>query len=141
MSSVKLARSDAEIARCFAVMHELRPHLAEADFVARVREQEKQGYFLAFVEEDGRVVSVAGSRIMENLFSGRVFYIDDLVSVGAERSKGHGKLLFDWLKRYAREKGCDYLELDSGVQRFDAHRFYLTNRMVIAAHHFRLKVE
>jgi len=138
MPSVKIAMSDAEIARCFPVMHELRTHLLEASFVARVREQEKGGYFLTYVEDEGRVVSVAGSRIVENLFSGRMLYIDDLSSGATERSKGYGKLLFDWLTRYAREKGCDTLELDSGVQRFDAHRFYLTNRMAISAHHFRL---
>jgi hypothetical protein len=32
------------------------------------------------------------------------------------------------------------VELDSAVQRFDAHPFYLTNRMIISSHHFRLKV-
>ena len=140
MSSVQLASSDAEIARCFAVMHELRPHLVESGFVARVREQEKLGYFLAYVEDAGRVVSVTGSRVLENLFSGRLLYVDDLVSLETERSKGHGKVLFEWLKDYARREHCDYLELDSGVQRFDAHRFYLTNRMAIVAHHFRLKL-
>jgi hypothetical protein len=31
------------------------------------------------------------------------------------------------------------VELDSGVQRHDAHRFYLTNRMVISSYHFRLR--
>jgi hypothetical protein len=40
----------------------------------------------------------------------------------------------------AREADCRTRELDSGVRRFDAHRFYLTNRMVIASHHFRLEL-
>ncbi|MGZ5023946.1 MAG: GNAT family N-acetyltransferase, partial [Chthoniobacterales bacterium] len=30
------------------------------------------------------------------------------------------------------------LTLDSGVQRFDAHRFYLMKRMKISSHHFVL---
>jgi hypothetical protein len=47
-------------------------------------------------------------------------------------------LLFDWLVGEARAAGCQSLELDSGVQRFDAHRFYLRNRMAISSHHFRL---
>jgi hypothetical protein len=47
-------------------------------------------------------------------------------------------LLLDWMIERAREENCKSLELDSGVQRFDAHRFYLTNRMVISSHHFRL---
>jgi hypothetical protein len=28
------------------------------------------------------------------------------------------------------------LDLDSGVHRHDAHRFYLRERMLISAHHF-----
>jgi hypothetical protein len=32
------------------------------------------------------------------------------------------------------------LHLDSGVQRFAAHRFYLARRMDITCHHFALKL-
>lgn len=39
---------------------------------------------------------------------------------------------FDWLVGQAREQKSDYFELDSGVQRFDAHRFYFLKRMKIA---------
>ena len=140
MPSVKIAESNDEIARCFPVMHQLRPHHVESAFVERIRVQQREGYALARVEDDGEVVSVAGFRIMENLVSGRLLYVDDLVSLEGARSKGHGKTLLAWLTDYAREKGCGYLELDSGVQRFDAHRFYLTNRMIISAHHFRLQL-
>jgi len=140
MASVHLAESDAEIARCFPVMHQLRPHLEEASFVGRVRELQREGYALAYVRDGDEVVSVAGFRIMENLFSGRLLYLDDLSSGEGKRSKGYGKTIFAWLVDHARARGCAYLELDSGVQRFDAHRFYLTNRMIISAHHFRLKL-
>jgi GNAT superfamily N-acetyltransferase len=83
---------------------------------------------------------VAGFRIIENLVSGKMLYVDDLVTLEEHRSQGYGKAIFDWLVQYARQEGCGYLELDSGVQRFRAHRFYLTNRMIISAHHFRLKL-
>jgi len=36
--------------------------------------------------------------------------------------------------------GCKNLELDSGVQRFDAHRFYLLKRMNISSYHFSIKI-
>ncbi|MGH7898889.1 MAG: GNAT family N-acetyltransferase [Candidatus Binatia bacterium] len=137
---IELAESDAEIARCFRVMHQLRPDLDEASFVATVRRQQSSGYRLAFLAEKQEVRAVAGFRLLENLVSGRLLYVDDLVTDEARRSQGHGKALFEWLVRSAREQGCLYLELDSGVQRFAAHRFYLTNRMIIAAHHFRLKL-
>ena len=82
--------------------------------------------------------AVAGYRILELLFSGRTLYVDDLVTRSADRSAGFGGRLFDWLVAEARRKKCRAFTLDSGVQRFDAHRFYLMKRMKIASHHFAL---
>jgi GNAT superfamily N-acetyltransferase len=140
MNGVEIAESDEQIASCYAVMRELRPHVAEDTFVARIREQQRGGYVLAYLREGDEVVSVAGFRIVENLVSGRMLYVDDLVTLEGHRSRGYGKVIFDWLVRRAREDGCAHLELDSGVQRFHAHRFYLGNRMIISAHHFVLKL-
>jgi GNAT superfamily N-acetyltransferase len=137
---VKLATSDPEIARCYPVVVQLRPHLSEDAFVPTVRRQQLGGYELAFVEDEGEVAAVAGFRLLDNLFAGRMLYVDDLVTDERRRSKGFGKALFDDLVEHARANGCLTLELDSGVQRFDAHRFYLSNRMAITSHHFRLKL-
>jgi GNAT superfamily N-acetyltransferase len=138
--SVQIAKTEAEVRACFPVMRELRTHLSEADFIARVRRQEQAGYRLAYVAENGRVISVAGFRFFDNLASGAVLYVDDLATCADERSKGYGAHLFDWLLEQARARNCDTLELDSGVQRFAAHRFYLTRRMEIVSHHFRLNL-
>lgn len=135
---IQMAETDDEVARCHPVMFQLRPHVAAEGFVARVRVQQQNGYLLAFLEDEGIVRAVAGFRYIENLYSGRVLYVDDLVTDQQDRSKGHGKALFDWLVARARAEACHTLELDSGVQRFDAHRFYLVQRMLITAHHFRL---
>jgi GNAT superfamily N-acetyltransferase len=135
---IRLATTDDEVQRCVPVMQQLRTHLREQDFLATIRRQEAGGFRLAFLEDDGHVRAVAGFRVMDNLFSGRVLYIDDLVTDEAARSRGHGAALLAWLVEQARSADCRSLELDSGVQRFDAHRFYLTNRMAISAHHFRL---
>lgn len=135
------ADSDADIARCFPVMAQLRPHLAADTFVARIRRQEKESYRLAFATDDTGVVrSVAGFRVMEMLFSGRTLYVDDLVTDAAARSQGHGDRLLDWLVAHARSLDCDEFSLDSGTQRVDAHRFYLRKRMKIASFHFSLRL-
>ena len=140
MPHVQLAETDADIHRCFPVIAELRPHLVEAQFVERIRRQQgESGFQLAFVEDAG-VKSVAGFRIAEFLAWGKILYVDDLISTSAERSKGHGKLLLDWLVARARTAGCAQFHLDSGVQRFEAHRFYLRERMIISAHHFSLNL-
>ena len=140
MTVVRLAETDEEIARAFPVMHQLRPHLEEAEFVPLVRRMQQSGFHLALLEGDGHVVGAGGFRFIENLFSGRIMYVDDLVTDAGARSRGYGKTLLHWLVARARAAGCQSFELDSGVQRFDAHRFYLTNRMQISSHHFRLSL-
>jgi GNAT superfamily N-acetyltransferase len=136
---ISLAQTTEQIGRCSSVMRELRPHVKAIDFAARVLKQQREGYQLAFLELDGVVRSVAGFRIFDLLFSGRTLYVDDLVTHDSDRSRGYGAALFDWLIEYARSEGCEHLTLDSGVQRFAAHRFYLNHGMDITAHHFQLK--
>lgn len=135
-----LAATDAELARCFPVMVQLRPTLTATDFVTRVRRQATQGYQLAALESDGVVRSLAGFRLMEMLYSGPQLYIDDLVTDAASRSQRHGDKLFAWVRDYAIAHGCAELHLDSGVHRRDAHRFYFRQRMFIDDFHFALKL-
>jgi len=140
MTKIFLAESDAEIAACFPVMHGLRPHLVESEFVVRVQRQRQHGHYqLACLLHD-EVIAIAGFRLSENLAWGRFLYVDDLVTRDRDRSLGYGAMLFDWLVAYARSRDCDQLHLDSGVQRFAAHRFYFAKRMEIASHHFSLKL-
>jgi GNAT superfamily N-acetyltransferase len=133
---VRLAVADEDIRACFPVMRQLRPRYSVDEFLAQVRRQEKEGYQLAMAVMDDVVVAVAGYRMGENLAWGRYLYVDDLVTDSAKRSSGHGARLLGWLEQTAREAGCAELHLDSGVQRFDAHRFYLVHGMKIASHHF-----
>ena len=67
--------------------------------------------------------------------------VDDLVTLAEGRSRGYGKKMLDWLIAESRARDCDEFHLDSGVQRFGAHRFYLTQRMDITSHHFALRLK
>ena len=126
-----------------AAMFELRgqrPPLASAqvfqDWVTRAA---AQGYRLlgAFGErEEEEAQAVCGFRVLELLYSGRQLYIDDLSTLPAARGKGHARALLAWAETEARRLGCESLHLDSGVQRFPAHRLYLGTGMDITAHHF-----
>ncbi|MBD0385075.1 MAG: GNAT family N-acetyltransferase [Nostoc sp. C3-bin3] len=140
MISIQLAESDCKILGCFPVMSQLRPHLKQAKFIEQVRYQMKEGYQLAFLELEEQAVAVAGFRISTCLASGKFLYIDDLVVDELKRSQGYGQQLFQWLIEYARNHDCEHLTLDSGVQRFAAHRFYLMERMNITSHHFGIQL-
>ena len=135
------ARTPAEVARCFPVMRQLRTHFAdEKTFVEQVERQRGDGFRMAFVEDEGGIRAVAGYRMSESLYAGRFCYVDDLVTDAKGRSSGYGGALFDWLVAEAHAAGCGRFELDSGVHRFAAHRFYLTKRMILSSHHFSLEL-
>lgn len=142
MTQITLANSELELERCFSIVQILRPHFTTADqFIQQVqRQQQQSGYQIAYVEERESIQAIAGFRTTECLAWGKFLYIDDLVTAEAERSKGYGDQLLRWLVNYARQQGCDSLQLDSGVQRFAAHRFYFRQRMEITSYHFALKL-
>lgn len=137
---VKIAGSRSELEKAGAVLLELRPPFDQEALLARIDEQRREGYQVAYVESAGEVLCVAGFVVGLKLAWGRHIYVDDLVTAGHQRSKGAGAAMIDWLKSHARTLGCTQLHLDSGVQRFAAHRFYLREGFVISSHHFSLEL-
>jgi len=135
---IAIAESVQAIEACFPVMFALRPHLTAEVFVERVRQQQSQGYRLAYLEaaEQSVAVAVAGFRIGNNLAWGKFLYVDDLVTAAEQRSHGYGKALLNWLNEYAIQEGCLQLHLDSGTQRKEAHRFYEREQLAVTGFHF-----
>ncbi|MDR7099845.1 GNAT superfamily N-acetyltransferase [Lysobacter niabensis] len=135
------AESDDEIASTFDVMHQLRPQLQREQYVAMVRDMRaSDGFRLLALRDAGQVRAVAGYRIMNMLYCGRLLYVDDLVTDERARSRGHGARLLARLKDEARALGCSQVQLISHVKREDAHRFYFREGLGIECFHFRANV-
>jgi GNAT superfamily N-acetyltransferase len=118
------------------VLLQLREHLTAQSFDAIYREGHPQGLrFTAVYDEEG-CVAVAGWRMIATTFAGRKLYVDDLVTSGDDRSRGFGRALLAELARRAEAAGCSIIDLDSGVHRARAHRFYFREGMQISAFHF-----
>ena len=136
---VRKLTTEEDILAARGVMRQLRPQIPEADYLSTVRRMmQTDGYLQAAVFDGDAVVAVAGYRFMETLYAGKTLYVDDLNTDETRRSRGYGKALMDWLKREARERGCVQLQLDSGVQREQTHRFYFREGLTINCYHFRL---
>ncbi|MEU6013934.1 GNAT family N-acetyltransferase [Streptomyces sp. NPDC047515] len=138
MKILDLEPGDARLAAdALPVLRELRPHLTENLF----REVYERGYaqglrFSAAYDDEGICVGVAGWRVVDNTSQIRMLYVDDLVTAKGARSTGVGRRLLGHLEERAREAGCLHLNLDSGTQRVEAHRFYLRERLNIVAFNF-----
>jgi GNAT superfamily N-acetyltransferase len=140
-TEIKLATESEQIRSCYAIMQQLRPHLvSEQAFVDQVHRQIKEGYHLAYLQEDAKVKVVGGFRFLEFLAWGKVVYIDDLVSDAATRRNGLATKLLQWIIAEAKKAKCDQVHLDSGPQRHDAHRLYLNHGFKIIGYHFALEL-
>ncbi|MES2414961.1 MAG: GNAT family N-acetyltransferase [Pseudomonadota bacterium] len=136
-----IAESEADARRCFALMKQLRPHLAtEDEFVARWKRQVADGYHLMILTSGDQPVALAGYRIQENLVYGRFLYVDDLVSENAARSSGYGSQLMESLKAQTRRQGCEKLVLDTALTNSLGQRFYFRNGLLATALRFSVTV-
>jgi GNAT superfamily N-acetyltransferase len=136
---VRKLKTDDEILAARAVMRQLRPQIPETTYLETVRRMmQTDGYLQAAVFAGNTVVAVAGYRFMEMLYAGKTLYVDDLNTDEACRSRGHGRVLMDWLKGEAKDRQCVQLQLDSGVQREQTHRFYFREGLTINSYHFRI---
>lgn len=134
---VDLAADDPRWAAALPVLQELRPHLSST-LLRQILGDGKPPTFTALFRSDGACVTIAGWRVVGTTTnpSGRRLFVDDLVTTAALRGRSYGAYLLGVLEQRGRQAGCAVLELDSGVQRTAAHRFYLDRGMDPAAQHF-----
>ena len=114
----------AEVAESYEVMRELRPHLRQEAYVARVDEMKARGYRLLALHKDGNIAALAGITFDLNLYWGRHLFVYDLVTAEAHRSRGYAKRLLTHIHELAKKENCERVALSSGLAREGAHRFY-----------------
>jgi ribosomal protein S18 acetylase RimI-like enzyme len=128
---------EGDIAACYPVMRQLRPHLSDPeDFVNRWRRQTAGGYHLVAIQAGLRPTALAGYRFLENLVHGPFLYVDDLIVDENARNERQGARLIDWLKEEARTRGCRKLVLDTALGNALAQRFYFRNGLLSQGLHF-----
>jgi GNAT superfamily N-acetyltransferase len=140
---IKRAHTVEEIKSCLPVLLQLRPHYTDQQqqMILQIQQQFTEGFELHYIEDQQQVLACAGIRFLTLLsHHSRVMYVDDLITDQVHRSQGYAKTLIDYLCDYAQSQGCTTITLDSGVQRFGAHRFYLREHFDIVSHHFVRKL-
>ena len=117
-------RSKTELAASYEVMRELRTHLSQEGYLARLEQMRPRGYRLLAVKVSDEIVALAGITFDLNLYWGRHLFVYDLVTAEAHRSKGYGERLLNHIYELATEEDCENVALSSGFAREGAHRFY-----------------
>lgn len=130
--------NETQIRAAFAVMQQLRPHLANADdMLERVqRMQQNAGYRMLAIWNNTDVIAIAGYRLQENLVYGPFLYVDDLITLDTARGQRCGARLLQALQNIGTDAGCTRLVLDTGLANSLAQRFYFRQGLLSTALHF-----
>lgn len=125
MFNIKELTTESEWTEAFPIMNQLRTHLNHKEYIALVAEaKEKDMYKLFALYDQGDIVAVTGFKPMITLYYGRFVWVCDLVTDTRKRSKGYGEKLLSFVHEWTVEHNYNSVALSSGLQRYDAHRFY-----------------
>lgn len=89
---------------------------------------DSSGYFPFIITHNQEEIGFMGIYIQPMLHHcAKVAEVQELIVLPEFRSAGAGKTAITFAKTFAREQGCEGIELTSNLKRKDAHRFYLSN--------------
>jgi len=124
MINIKELTNKEQLLEAFPVMKQLRTDLTEVTYFELLTQMKKEGYQLYALYDEEKIVSLAGLSWRTNFYNKKHIYIYDLVTDAAGRSRGYGERLLNFIHSWGKENGAEYVALESGIHRKDAHRFY-----------------
>ena len=127
----------AEMLNYLSVMQELYPSLTFEDYDTDLNAMipnNKYGQVAVFEGDD--CLGIAGYWIGTKLWCGKYLEIDNMVVSSKFRSRGVGKLIFNYLNKKATEEGCSMMALDSYTANFKAHKFFYNEGFGPKGFHF-----
>lgn len=123
-TDIRELTTDVEFDAAYPILRELRGHLDRVEMEAVHGRMREEGYRLFGRYDGAELVAVAGVTVDTNLYLGKHAFVHDLVTTESRRSEGHGSALLSFLHEWAKGRDCETVELESGLWREDAHRFY-----------------
>ncbi len=118
------------------VLKDLYPSLTFEEYSQELDEMLPHNYGQIGVFEGKNCLGISGFWIGTKLWCGKYLELDNIVVLEEHRSKGIGKLLFDFLHKKALENNCTMLSLDSYTHNFKAHKFFYNEGYSPKGFHF-----
>ncbi len=87
--------------------------------------------------EKEHLLGVCSSWITVRLYSGKQLEVDNVIINPEIHSKGYGSIFLTHIENWAREQGCESVELNTYVQNSKSHKFYFRQGYIILGYHFQ----
>ena len=140
MTRIRPVTTNVDIISTWPVMSQLRPHIAEAEYLSFVQGVLAGGGEMIAAFDGDTCTGCSIFREQLRLATGPMIYVDDLVTDAAQRSTGVGAALLAAIEEIARERGIPVLTLDSGTHRERAHAFYFREGFTITSFNFKKRL-
>lgn len=126
-----------EMLQTLDVLQELYPSLTPENYLVDLKDMLPNNRYGQVAVFDGDTcVGVSGYWIGTKLWCGKYLEIDNLVVSAKVRSKGVGKMIFDYLAEKAKQEECSMVSLDSYTSNFKAHKFFYNEGFAPKGFHF-----
>ena len=120
----------------YPLIRQLSPGVTEERYVHFLDDMLAHGYRMAAVFENDVCIGLSGFWVSTKIYSGRYMELDNVVIDAAHRSRGIGKMLYDFLLDIALREGCEIIMLDAYLENEKAHAFYEREGFVKRGYHF-----
>lgn len=134
MKAKELTSIDDMVA-IFPVLSNMYPDLSIEEYKEIIPKRKVEGYRMVGVFDGEKCVCAAGFWVGVRFYCGKFIQLDNMVSMPEARSKGAGKMLVDWIKAVGKTEGCNKIILDTYVENFEAHKFFLREDFLIRGYH------
>ena len=133
---VRELKGIVEMLEQITVLNELYPELNQEEYAADLAEMLPHNYGQVAVFEGDACLGISGFWIGRKLWCGKYLELDNIVVCSKHRSKGVGKMIFDYLRNKALENGCTMMALDSYTTNYKAHKMFFNEGFAPRGFHF-----
>ncbi len=125
-----------EMLTCLELLKEVYPTLTLEEYDRELDAMLPHNYGQVVVMDGETITGLTGYWMGSKLWCGKYLELDNVVVSEAYRSKGIGKLLFDFMEQRAIDEKCTMLALDSYTSNFKAHKFFYGQGFAPRGFHF-----
>ena len=136
MLTIRELTGKQEMMDNITVLNAIYPSLTVEEYDRELNQMLQHNYGQVAVFDDEICIGISGFWIGTKLWCGKYLELDNIVVLEKYRSKGVGKLLFDFLHKKAVENDCTMLSLDSYTHNFKAHKFFYNQGFSPKGFHF-----
>ena len=136
MLTIRELQGKNEMLNHISVLHAIYPSLTIEEYDRELDQMLPHNYSQVAVFDCEKCLGLSGFWIGTKLWCGKYLELDNIVVLEKYRSKGIGKLLFDFLHKKALENDCTMLSLDSYTHNFKAHKFFYNQGFSPKGFHF-----